>query len=358
MNKTLIVQGLTATTAGSAATAAAVDITEKVLAQQPGLETGTATQQLFSTIVTSVVEGKAKYGVLRKRHVQINNTTAALHDANGKIGATRAALTTANFDTLKSDLFEFTLDQSWELAIVIDKKKDPNVIEGDIYRGVGTEMLDLEERKAAAFWQTISDDINGTTKISTKFATFVNTTDGNTANSPVISKEVDISAITTGTGKAEAIVDAMFSAETELKHMGRINSSTAGYPYTRGTDVAIASKVFVVKEDIIPIISKDERFIEVGRGNQMITNGQVGTINNIPVITDAIYDTTCTQDVSLLIRGIYSPVMVVQELADAVAVFDHPTKPTRAILVEGGGAWDVNLTPFINVTRHLTVKQA
>lgn len=358
-NKTLLVKGLTPTTVGAAATEGVKDITEKVYGRVPTLNTPVVTKQLFSSLIGAnpvVREGKVKITMKRKRHIHENATTAAIHDANGKIGASIGAVSTANFDTLKFDTFEWTLDKSWELALIVDKKKDPKTREEFIYDGVAEEIADKQEKQAALFWKSFNDDIDGTTKKSTLYPTYVDTIDAKTKASPVLTKEIDISSGTDDVKKAADMIDAMFKLGTELKLMGRVNSDFAGYPYCRGTLVARSQKVFVVKEEFIPILSKDARYVPVGKGMEIIMNGQVGMINNIPVITDEVFETTSTQDATLLIKGSFSPVAIAEELADNIAVVDHPTKPTRSFLVEGAGAYDSMVLPYINLTRSLTFK--
>lgn len=357
MNKTLLVTGLTPTTVGAAATEGTVDITEKVYGLMPTLRTPVFTKQYFSTVLGAnpkIVEGKAKYTLKRKRHITNHNTTAALHDVNSLAGATIGDLSTSKFQNLKFDNGTIELNKSWELALVVDKKKDAKTAENFLYQGVGEELADKEEKQGALFYTTLFDDIDATTKKSKKYPTYVSSIDGKTKASPNLLSEVTV------TGKdapeqAQLILDAMYTLAGELNLMGRINSAYKGYPYARSTSVARGQKAFIIKDDLVPLISKDPRFTPIGKSNEIIVTGQVGSINEIPIVKDEIFDTTSPYDILLLIKGEYSPVVIAEELSTGISVFNHPLKPTLAYLVHGAGTYDSALLPYINLTRVISV---
>lgn len=356
MNKTLLLQGMTVgAAAGNAGTLAPIDITERVLGVFPTLETPTTTSQFFSTIVTDLVEGKAKYLLNRKTHINRYNTTAAIHEAGSVGDASIGDVTTAKFKQSNKEVFEFILNKSWDAGFIYDKKKDPKVREGQLINDMGSVMEDKREEQAKDFYEAINKEIGlFATSKSASYDTYVSSEDGLTKDSPTLNQIVSIASSPANLDEAKLdaikIVDAMFRDVEEQAKMGRKGSSTSGFPYYRGTRGALGSK-FVVKSDLIPVISLDERFVQAGLSPEMIRRGVVGLINNVEVIQDDMMDTVSNHDWILMGTGQYSPVLVVTELADAIQVFDHPTKPTRAELTEASGGWDTHVPPHINLVR-------
>lgn len=354
-NKTLLVQGLTPTTVGAAATTGALDITKHIFGTMPTLESPMKTSRWFSTLLpTKVVEGKFQITIPRKRYITIHDTTAAIHDATGNLGASLGPVSTAAFKPLVFDLYDFTLDQSWEMELSIDKKKDPLTQEKLIFTGIGAELRSKRAAQAAQFWKTFSDEIDATTKKSVTYPTYVSAKDGVTKASPDLTKELSLKTGDADAIKAAKIIDAMIDMVDEVDDIGVINTAHEGYPYAEGTESATLE--FVVKKKYKKILSHDPRFMDVGRSNQIVTDGRLGTINNVPIYQDSIYDSTCTQDITLIMTGEFSPVALVEELSDAIEIFPHPTKPTRLTLVEGAGAYDAVVLPYVNLSRNLTVK--
>lgn len=344
-NKTLILKGLTNNTG----TDGALDITEKVLGVNPAVATPVVTKQFYSTIASTVVEGVGKYLVDRKAHVKELANTAAIHGATATPGATVGALTTANFKEHKRDAFTFTLDKSWDTGFVYDKRKDPKVREGELISDLGSLLEDVEENKAAAFWDAINTDIAGTK--SAKFATYPSSLDASATAAPDLKKSIPVA----DKDKGEVWVDAIFNLVSEQALMGRKNSTHEFYPYARGTRAKLAAKI-VIKENMIPVISKDERFIQTGLSEEMIKRGVVAMVNNVEVFKDEMFDTTVADaiKVALIPTGKYSPAIVAEELPGEFMLFNHPTKPTRAQLLEGAGAFDTAVTPYINLARFIT----
>lgn len=140
--------------------------------------------------------------------------------------------------------------------------------------------------------------------------------------------------------------------------MGRKNSTHEFFPYARGTRGQLGLKI-VVKEAMIPLLSKDARYVAAELSPQMIATGVIGYINNVPVMKDEMFDTTVgNADVAIIGTGKYSPVIVAEELPEAFALFDHPTKPTTAQLLEGSGGFDTHVTPYVNLCRFITTATA
>lgn len=343
MNKTLILKGLTGSPAAAGLNADTVlDITEKVIGVNPALSTPVVTEQFFSTIVAEVNEGAAKYLIDRKAHVKQNNTTAEVQ--TGTVGA----VTTAGFKEHKRDQFTFTLNKSWEAGFVYDKKKDPMVREGQLISDVASLQEDVKENKAASFWDAVNTDIAGAKSAAHK--AYVSSGDDKVAlAAPDLKKTIAFA----DKDKAEVYVDAIFNAISEISLMGRKNGAHQFFPYARGTRGALGLKV-VVKEKMIPLLSKDARYVAAELSPKMIETGVIGYINNIPVMKDEMFDTTVTNaDIAVIGTGKYSPVIVAEELPEAFELFDHPTRPTRAQLLEGSGGFDTHVTPYINLARFI-----
>lgn len=114
MNKTLLLKGLTSpATAAGAAADTVLDITEKVFGVNPSLKAEHSSAEFYNTMHPKYIpEGKFKYELQRKGLVTTHDTTAALHDGTGKLGATIGALSTAGFEVDKADQFDHTLNGS------------------------------------------------------------------------------------------------------------------------------------------------------------------------------------------------------------------------------------------------------
>lgn len=348
-SKTLILQGLTQTGATAlAGTDAVLDVTERVLGVNPALSTPTVTSRFYSTITTNVVEGSAKYLIDRKANITELGSTAAIHNN------TIAALTTVGMKQHKRDAYVFTLDKSWETGYVYDKKKDPKVREGELISDLASLKESKEEAMAATFWDKVNTDIVGTA--SALHPKYPKTSDGTLVAAPAIKEAVTIPVADKDdlTKQAGILIDKIYNKVDEIARMGRKNDATEEYPYARGTNSGQLGLHIVVKSTMVALFSRDERFVQAGISPEMISQGVIGMINQVPVVKDEMFDTTVTNaDIAIIATGKYSPVIVADELADAFMLFDHPTKPTRAQLLEGSGGFDAAVTPYINLSRFI-----
>lgn len=144
----------------------------------------------------------------------------------------------------------------------------------------------------------------------------------------------------------------MQKAEKDSGLMGRVDSTHGKFPYARGIRSAV-SREFIIKEDLLPILAEHEAFIQTGtaEGILKVGPGYKGTLFGTPVSTDEVFETVSGHDIALVTKGHQAPVGIATELATDILVFNHPTKPTRTLLVEGSGAFDSVRTPYVNLCR-------
>ena len=361
MNKTLLLKGMTAGTVGQPGTEEAVDITEAVLSVKPELRGTPITNQLFSTIVARVKEGKAKYLLNRKVHITRHNSTDDIHGSNATGGATIGTVSTAGFKTSQKDTFRFRLNKSWDTGFVYDKKKDPKVREGDLIDDLGSLAADIMEEKMSDFHDAVNreiDDKDGA--VSKTYPTYVSSRDGKTKATPGQVSVINTQAVPTIAEQKEfanKLITTIWNKVEEMAQFGLKNSKAEGYPYARGTRQQL-NPFIIIKSNLKLIVSMDERFINNGISAEMVDKGIIGYINGVKVITDDYFDTTSNFDVMITPTGAYGPVIKAEEMVDAFAIVDHPSKPTRAQLLDGSGGWDTAITPYFVLTRFIKVEEA
>jgi len=358
-NKTLILKGMTATTVGVAGTEAPLDITEKVLSVYPEIGATTNTDRFFSTIAKTVVEGKAKFLLKRKSHINRYNTTKAIHE-DGSVGKeSQGTISTALFKSSVRDAFEFILNKSWDTGFAYDKKKDPKVNEGKLIEDLGSLQSDIKEEKANDFWLAIDTDVlDAADSKSILHKTYVSTRDGKTKDAPALVKEFTSAPGATFDSarlNSAKLVDTISQQIREISLWGKKGTANDGYPYSRGTKGKLGLEI-VVKENVKEIISLDPRFIPTGSAEEIVRTGIIGLISNVPVTLDDDFEASSTKDWAILPKGQYGVVIEAEELPDSFMTFDHPTKPTRTKLLEGSGAWDTYVTPHINLARFGKIK--
>ncbi len=359
--KTLLLTGMTTgSAAGNAGIEGAIDITAPVIGVYPEVAEAPVTEGKYSTIKTTITpEGGFKYLLNRKVHLNKFATTNGIHeDANAAGGKTIGAVSTANFKKSKKDKFEFEMDKSWDAGFIYDKKKDPAVTEGKLIDDLGSLQSDLREDKAVAYYTTIDSDISASGK-STKFDKFVSSEDDKTKDAPVLLSTITIAKAATTQDEKEfistQIIDGIFAKIAEQRKMGAKGSAFSGFPYGR-SGRNIGAKV-TVKEELLVDMSHDPRFKYTGATEDQIKSGKpVAMINAVPVILDPYMDDNATKfDIEISGTGQFSPVIKGEELPESFLLFDHPTKPTRAQLLEGSGGYDTTVTPYINFSRFIKV---